>query len=102
VGARALGRRPWGQQHTFCSYFKHVLSRNLDQSMLKMRNFEKKNVKIVSTSGAPPPNPRLPPAAWASLPDPRVITPAYYYSFVEFISSTKMRFIPLVKETKNK
>jgi len=39
------------------------LSRNLDQSMLKNAYFLGKTVKIVSASEAPPPNPRLPPAA---------------------------------------
>jgi len=29
-------------QHTFCSHLKYVLSRNLDQNMLKMHIFGKK------------------------------------------------------------
>jgi len=37
--------------------------------------FLKKTVKIVSASGDPPPNCRLPPAAWGSTPKPRVVTP---------------------------
>jgi len=41
-------------------------------------------VKIVSTLEDPP-------------PDPRVATPAYYYNFVEFVSSA-MRFITLKKK----
>jgi len=54
-GAQALG----AQQHTFCSHFKHVLSRNLDQSMLKNAYFlkKKKIVYIVSALEALPPNP---------------------------------------------
>jgi len=42
-----------------------------------------KTVKNLHSIGAPPSNPRLPPAA------PRVVTSAYYYSYVEFISSAK-------------
>jgi len=48
----------------------------------------KKTVKIVSVSGAPP-------------PDPRFVTPAYYYNFVEFVSNAKCIIIPLKKETSN-
>jgi len=66
-----------------------------------MRIFLEKTVKFVSAAGAPPPNPRLPPAAGSSAPNPRVVTPTYYYNFVEFIFSWKMRFIPLKKETSN-
>jgi len=47
-------------------------------------NFLAKTVKFISASGALPPNPRLRLAA--SSPDPRVVTAAYYYNFVEFIS----------------
>jgi len=85
-GAQALG----AQQHTFCSHFKCVLSRNLDQNMLKMPIIWGKTVKIVSASGAEPPNHCLPPAAGGSAPRSRVITPAYYYNnFVEFVFSAK-------------
>jgi len=35
-----------------------------------MRIIEKKTVKFVLASGAPPPNPRLPPAAEGSAPRP--------------------------------
>jgi len=41
-----------------------------------MRIFWVKTVKIVSASGAPPLH-------------PRVLIPAYYYNFVEFVSSAK-------------
>jgi len=34
-------------------------------------------------------------------PDPRVVTSTYYYSFVEFIASAKMRFITFKKEQYN-
>jgi len=54
-----------------------------------MRIFWEKTVKIISASGAPLPNPRLPPAAGDSDTDPRVVTPAYYYNFVGFVSSAK-------------
>jgi len=77
------------QQYTFCSHFKRVLSRNLDQSMLKNAYFMGKTVKIVSSSGAPPPNPRLPPAAGGSASDPRLVIPACYYNSIEFVSSAK-------------
>jgi len=56
-----------------------------------------KNAKIASASRAPPPNPRWPPAAGASPPDLRVVTPAYYYNFVKFISSAKFGLLPLKK-----
>jgi len=52
-----------------------------------MRIFWEKTIKIVSASGDPPPNPRLPPAA--PHPDSRVVTPSYYYNFVKFVSSAK-------------
>jgi len=41
--------------------------------MLKNAYFGKKNVKVTSALGAPPLNPRWPPAA-----DPRVTTPTYH------------------------
>jgi len=61
-GAQALG----AQQHTLCSHLNVFLSRNLDQSMLKNAYFLVKHCKIVSVSGASPPNPRLPSAARGS------------------------------------
>jgi len=66
-----------------------------------MRIFWKKTVKIVSASGDPPPNPGLPPEAGGSAPDPRAVTPAYYYNIVEFDFSAKSHFIPLNKEPSN-
>jgi len=46
------------QQHSFCSHFKRLFSKNLDQNMLKkIRIFWEKTIKIVSPSGATPPNP---------------------------------------------
>jgi len=49
--------------------------------MLKMRIFEKKAVKSPQRRGAPPPNPRWPTKAGASLPDSRIVTFAYCCSF---------------------
>jgi len=54
-----------------------------------MRIFWEKTVKIVLASGAEPLNPRLPLAAGGSAPRPPLITPVYYYNFVEFVSSAK-------------
>jgi len=40
VGALTLGRRPWGEQHTFYTVILNVfLSINLDQSKLKNAYF---------------------------------------------------------------
>jgi len=76
VGARAPGRRPWGCINTLYRVIsKRVLSRNFDQSMLKIAYFWK-NVKIASASGAPP-------------SDPRVFIPAYYCNLGQFVSSGK-------------
>jgi len=56
VGARALGRRPWGRNSTLFAVILNVfLSKKLDQSMLKNAYFWEKTVKIVSASGAEPP-----------------------------------------------
>jgi len=46
----------------------------------------------VSASGAEAP---FASGSWEILPRPRVVTPAYYYNFVEFV------FIPLKKEPSN-
>jgi len=40
----------------------------------------------------------LPPAAKGLPPDPRVITPTYYYNFVEFISNAKCVLLPSTKK----
>jgi len=55
VGACALKRRPWGVHQQISTLFavilKHILSRNLDQSMLKNANFFlEKTTKIGSAS----------------------------------------------------
>jgi len=79
-----------GASAHFCSHLKRILSRNLDQRMLKNAYFlEYKNAKITSASGAPLPNPCWPRRLGSPPPDPHVITPANYCKFVEFISSTK-------------
>jgi len=62
--------------------------------MLKNAYFYEKSVKIASTLGAPPPNPRLPPR-------PQVVTPAYCYNFVEYFSSAKCGLLSLEKEKNN-
>jgi len=85
VGARALGRN----STLFAVILNVFLIRNLDQSMLKNASFLGKTVKIVSASGAPSPNPHLPPAAGGSAPEPRVVTSAYCYNSIEFVSSAK-------------
>jgi len=56
---------------------------HLNHSLLKNAYFLEKSVKITSASRAPLQNPRLLPAT------ARVVTPAYYYNFVEFVSSAK-------------
>jgi len=60
--------------------------------MLKMRIFWKKGCKIASASRDPPPNPPWPPTAVAWL-----MTPAYYYNLVEFVSSAKCVLLPSKK-----
>jgi len=67
VGARALERRPWGAyQHTFCSYLKTRFKQKFrPRTHVGFRRLED------------------------PLPDPCVVTPAYYYNFVKFISSAK-------------
>jgi len=45
--------------------------------MLKNAYFLQKSVKFAPASGTPPPNRRLP---LAETPDPRFVTPAYYYN----------------------
>jgi len=51
--------------------------------------FWEKTGKIVSASGDPPPNPRLPPAAGGLAPRPRVVIPTCYYNSIEFVSRAK-------------
>jgi len=58
VGARALGRRRWERSSTLFTVILNVfLSRNLDQSMLKMRIFLEKNCKNRFSVGDSAPEP---------------------------------------------
>jgi len=57
--------------------------------MLKIAYFWEKTVKIVSASGIRPQTPVFLRRLGAPPPDPRVVTPAYYYNFVKFVSSAK-------------
>jgi len=61
-------------QHTFCSHLKTRFKQKFrPKYALKCVIFEKnKTVKIISESKAPP-------------PDPRIVTYAYYYDFVELV-----------------
>jgi len=59
--------------------------------MLKNGYFWTKTVKIVSASGAPPVSIRR---LGAPPPDPRVVTPAYYYNLVESVSSVNCDLSP--------
>jgi len=60
----------WARRiNTLCSNLKTFLSKNLDQNMHKNALFfEKKTGKIAAALGAPPPNPRWPPAAGGGAP----------------------------------
>jgi len=61
--------------------------------MLKNAYLLKKiSVKIASASGAP--EPPFASGGWGSAPDPRVVTPAFYYNFVEFVSIAKYVLLP--------
>jgi len=58
--------------------------------MLKNAYFLGKNCKNrLSVGGPPPPPPLTSRGLGAALPDLHVVTPAYYYNFVEFVSSGK-------------
>jgi len=85
-GVQALG----AHQHTFCSRLKRVLSRNLDQRMLKVRIFLEKKTKNRLSVGGPASEPPF--SSGGSSPDPRVVSPAYHYNFVQFVSSAKCVF----------
>jgi len=74
-----------GASGGFAVILNVFLSRNLDQSMLKMRIFWEKTVKFV----------------WAPPPDFHVVTSTYYYNFVEFISSAKCILFHSKKEASN-
>jgi len=91
-GARALGRRPWRRNSTLFAVILNVfLSRNLDQNMLKNAHFLGKNCKSgrLSVGGSAPRTPICLRRLGAPPPDPRVVTPAYYYNFIEFVSNVK-------------
>jgi len=63
--------------------------------MLKNAYFLEKDVKNrLSFGGRTPAGLRR---LGAEPPDPRVVTPAYYYNFVKFISSTKCGLLPWKK-----
>jgi len=86
--ARVLGRRPWGRNSTLFAVILNVfLSKNLNQSMLKNAFFGEKTVKIRLNVRESATN--TPVCLWrlgAPPSDLRVVTPAYYYNFVEFVS----------------
>jgi len=89
VGTRASGRSPWSASTLFIQPFKNaVLSRNLDQNMLKNAYFWKKLQNRCSVKCSAPRTPvglrRLgapPTGATALLLSPTAIT------FVEYVSS---------------
>jgi len=88
VRERALGRRTWGRNSTLFAVILNVfLSRNLDQIMLKNAYFLGKNCKSRLIVRAPPPNPRLPPAAGGGAP--RLLR--YYFRLL--LQLYKVRFL---------
>jgi len=50
--------------------YKHILSRNLDQNMLKMLYFLEKAGKIATALGGSAPKPPLASGGWGSVPRP--------------------------------
>jgi len=69
VGARALGRRPWGCNSTLFAAFLNVfLSRNLDQSMLKNAYFLGKNCKNRLSVEGSAPEPPFASSGWGLRP----------------------------------
>jgi len=79
-------RRPWGRISTlFAVIKKRLLSRNLDQSILKHTYFWKKNCKNRLSARPSDCFRRL----GAPAPDPRFVTTTYYYRFITFIFSAK-------------
>jgi len=94
VGVRARGTGFVGATaHFLSSFTKRILSRNLDPSMLKNAYFLKKKSKnrFSVRGSAPPPNPRLLPAAGRR---PSPVTLAYHYRFAEFDFSPKYVLLP--------
>jgi len=89
-------------QHTFCSHLKTHFKHNFDQSMLKNAYFfekDVKNCKSIGGSALPtPPNPVGLRRLENPTPDLRVVTSAYYYNFVKFISSIKFGLLPSKKK----
>jgi len=60
--------------------------------MLEKAYFLDKNWKNRLSVGGSAREPRLPPP-----PDPRIVTSAYYYNFVQFIYSAKCDLLPFKK-----
>jgi len=74
--AHALGRI-----NTLFQPYKNIFLRNLDQNVPKNVYFLEKAVKIITASGAQPPNPSWPSCSWGSAPrvlDLRIVTHAKY------------------------
>jgi len=63
--------------------------------------FWKKNCKSRLSVGGSAHETPFASGGWDLPPDPHVVTPAYYYNFVEIVSSAKMRFITLLKDQNN-
>jgi len=102
VGARALGRRPWGRISTlFAVISKRVLSRNLDLSMLKNVYFLKKNCKNLLSVGGSAPEPRLPPAAGGFDPKPPRCYSRLLLQIFPIRFSRMMRFITFKRRKHN-
>jgi len=71
-------KKPLCFDHVNRLLIKKFFSRNIGKICLKMYNFFfKKAVKSPQRPGAPPLNPRQPPAAEDSAPDPCVVTSTY-------------------------
>jgi len=66
--------------------------------MLKNAYFLEKSVKFATASEAPPPEPPFASSDWCLGPRPQRFSSAYYYSFVEIISSAKCVLLPSKKD----
>jgi len=64
--------------------------------LLKNKNYFLKNSKNRLSV-----EPLFASGGWGLRPRPRIITPVYYYNFVEFIPSDKSDFYPLQKKQNN-